>query len=97
MSVCVFVCPGYVHAFLALSPSNSMWLLGGESGGAEGQVIAGLTSPFLRFAESYQCISAMSFADQRPFQNIVHVDFRFLPDLIGCRPIRISTDNHHSS
>ena len=66
-----------------------MWLLGGESGGAEGQVIAGLTSPFLRFAESYQCISAMSFADQRPFQNniIVPVDFRGLPDLIGCSPM----------
>ena len=69
--VCVCVCPGYVHAFLAPLPSKSLWLLGGSrgGGGAEGQVIAGLTSPVLRFAESYQCISAMSFADQRHFQT----------------------------
>ena len=102
-SVCVCVCVSGIRARVSCPIAVKLDVVagrgggGGGSGGAEGQVIAGLTSPFLRFAESYQCISAMSFADQRPFQNIVHVDFRFLPDLIGCRPIRISTDNHHSS
>ena len=76
-----------IRARVSCSIAVKLAVVAGEkSGGAEGQVIAGLTSPVLRFAESYQCISAMSFADQRPCQNIVPVDIRFLPDLIDCRP-----------
>ena len=88
--MCVCVCVSGIRARISCSIAVKLAVVagggGGESGGAEGQVIAGLTSPVLRFAKSYRCISAMSFADQRPFQNIVPVDFRFLPDLIGCPP-----------
>ena len=81
------VCVSGIRARISCSIAVKLAVV---AGGAEGQVIAGLTSPVLRFAESYRCISAMSFADQRPFQNniiiILPVDFRFSPDLIGCRP-----------
>ena len=80
MSVCLFRC---AHARVSCSVIVKLPV---AAGGPGGQVIAGLTAPVLRFAESYQCISAMSFADQRPCQNIVPVDIRFLPDLIDCRP-----------
>ena len=64
--------------------------------GAEGQVIAGLKVLVLRFTESNPSISAFPSRDGH-FLIIVPADFWFLLDLIGCRPIRISTDNNHSS
>ena len=54
------------------------------AGGTRGQVIAGLTSPVLRSAESYPFISTFSFTDDDHFLINVPVDFRFLPDLIHC-------------
>ena len=68
-----------------VSPSIALKLavVAGDTGG---QVIAGLTSPVLRFAESYPCISAFSFADDGHFLIIVPDDFRLLPNLIRCRP-----------
>ena len=54
------------------------------AGGIRGQVIAGLTSPVVRFAESYPFISAFSFTDNCHFLIIVPIDF--LQDLIGHRP-----------
>ena len=56
------------------------------AGGIGGQVIARLTVPVLRFTESYPSISAFSSADDHHFLSIVPIDFRFLPDLICCRP-----------
>ena len=50
-----------------------------------GQVIAGLTSPILRFAESYPSISAFSCADNGHFLIIVLIDFQFIRHLIRCR------------
>ena len=45
--------------------------------GTGGQVIAGLTSPFLQLAESYLSISAVSFTDDCHFLIIVPIDFGF--------------------
>ena len=52
------------------------------AGGVGFQIIAGLTAPVLRFAESYPSISAFSFANDRHFLIIVSIDFLFMPDLI---------------
>ena len=49
------------------------------AGGIQGQVIAGLTAPALRFAESYLSISAFPFADDRHFLIIVPNNLRFIP------------------
>ena len=49
-----------------------------------GQVIAGLTTPVLRFAESYLSISAFSFSGNHHFLIIVPTNFQFLPNLIRC-------------
>ena len=56
------------------------------AGGIGCQVIAGLTSPVLPFAESCPSISAYSFADDGHFLIIVPIGFRFLLDLIRCPP-----------
>ena len=56
------------------------------AGGTGGQVIAGLGSPVLQFAESYPSISAFSFADGGHFLIIIPIDFQLLLDLIRCRP-----------
>ena len=56
------------------------------AGGIGGQVIAGLAAPIMRFAESYPSTSAFSFMDNNHFPFTVPIDFRFLPDLIHCRP-----------
>ena len=55
------------------------------AGGIGGQVIAGLTSPVLQFAESYPSMSVFSFTDDCHYLIIVFIDFRVLPDLIRCR------------
>ena len=56
-----------------------------RDGGIRGQVIAVLTSPVLRFAESYSSISTFSFVDDHHFLVMVSIDFQFLLDLIGSR------------
>ena len=48
------------------------------------QVIAELTSPILRFADSYPSISAFSCADNGHFLIIVLIDFQFIRHLIRC-------------
>ena len=53
--------------------------------GTGDQVLAGLTSPILWFAESYPSISIFSIAHDRHFLVIVPMDFWFLLDLIRCR------------
>ena len=72
-----------IHACVSCSVAIKLAVV---PGGICGQVIAGLTLPVLKFAESYPCISAF-FVDDRHFLIIVPVDFRFLPDLIGCRSL----------
>ena len=75
--MCVFAISARVSCSIALK-------LAVVAGGIGGQVMAGLTAPALRFAESYLSISAFSFVDDRHFQIIIPLDFRFLPDLIRC-------------
>ena len=79
LSVCVFRIRARVTCSVTLK-------LAVVAGGTGVQVIAGLTVPVLQFAESYSSISAFSFAGGRHFLIIVPDDFRFLPDLISCRP-----------
>ena len=78
MCVCVFAISARLSCSVALK-------LAVVAGGMGGQVIAGLTSPALRFAESYPPISAFSFADDGHFLIIVRNDFRLLLNLIRCR------------
>ena len=82
LSVCVYVFA--IHTRISCSVAIKLAV---AAGGIGGQVIVGLTSPVLRFAESYPPISAFSFADDGHFLIIVPIDFRFLPDLIGRRPM----------
>ena len=79
--MCVCVC---VFAITARVSCSVVFKLAVAAGGTGVQVIAGLSSPVLRFAESYPSISVFSFADDGHFLFIVTIDFRFLPDLICC-------------
>ena len=78
MSVCV--CVFVIRARVSCSVAHKLAVV---AGGIGGQVIAGLTSPVLWFAESFLSISAFSFADNSHFLNIILIDYQFLPDLIG--------------
>ena len=75
--VCVCVCDMRVR-FLLNRPQTRC--------GCWGQVIAGLTSPVLQFAESYSSISAFSFADNGHYLIIIPINFRLLQDLIRRQP-----------
>ena len=70
MCVCVFAISARVSCSIILK-------LAAVAGGIGCQVIAGLTSPILRFIESYLFISAFSFTDDGHFLIIVSVDFHF--------------------
>ena len=83
MSVCVCVFA------ICARVSCSVTIIAVVAEGIGGQVIAGLTAPVLRFAESYPSISAFSFADAGHFLIIVLIDFQFIRDLIRCRFIII--------
>ena len=72
--MCVFAISARVSCSVALK-------LAVVAGGTGGQVIAGLTLPVLRFAESYPSISAFSVADDGHFLIIVPVDFWILPEM----------------
>ena len=67
-----------VFAITARVPCSIVLKLAVVAGGIGCQVIAGLTSPVVRFAESYRSISAFSFGDDGHFLIIVPVDFRLL-------------------
>ena len=66
--MCVCVCVFAITARVSCSVALKLAVV---AGGIGGQVIAGLTSPVLRLAESYPSISAFSFADDGHFLIIV--------------------------
>ena len=67
MCVCVCVCVFAIRARVSCSIALKFAV---AAGGTGGQVIAVLTSPVLRSAESYPSISAFSFArERRPLSN----------------------------
>ena len=66
MCVCVCVCVFAITARVSCSVALKLAVVAGGTGG---QAIAGLSSPVLRFAESYPSISAFSFADDGHFSN----------------------------
>ena len=63
--------------------------------GTGGQVIAGLTSPVLRFAESYPSIFALSLAVDSHFLIIDPIDFCFYQS--RCHPSIEFKQNHHTT
>ena len=80
-SVCVFAITARVSCSAALK-------LAVAAGGTGSQVIAGLSSPVLRFTESYPSISAFSFARRR-FSNYCSHRLsvsRFIPSPLFCIP-----------
>ena len=80
MCVCVCVCV-CVFAVRARVSCSIVLKLAAVAGGIGCQVIAGLTSPVLRFIESYLFISAFSFMDDSHFLIIVSIDFRLFASL----------------
>ena len=72
--MCVCVCVFAIRARVSCSVALKLAVV---AGGIGGQVIAGLTSPVLRLAESFPSISAFSFADDGHFLIVVTIDFRF--------------------
>ena len=80
----VFVCVSGICECISCSVTLKLAVVAEGTGG---QVIAELVSPILQFAESYPFISTFTFMNDCHFLIIVPIDFRFLPNLIHCRPM----------
>ena len=70
VSVCVFE----IRACISCATGFKLAVV---AEGTMDQVLAGLTLPVLRFAESYPSISTFSFTDDCHFLIIVPIDFQF--------------------
>ena len=81
-SVCLCVCVRYAHThFLLHCPQTRCGCWGHRGSG-----YSGVDSAHLAIRRELSVHFRFSFTDDRLFLIIVPVDFRFLTDLIGCRP-----------
>ena len=77
----IFVSAMCIHISCAIGIKNSLWLLTAQGSGFSGVDVARLA-----FRRELSFHFRFSFADDCHFLIIVPIDFRFLPDLIHCRP-----------